>query len=109
MIRRIIPLILSYIVLGAHFLRYGNLPVVLICLLIPFALFIKKRWVLRSVQILTVLGGLFWLKVAADILMVRMLTGESWGRMVAILATVALFTLWSAWLIGRPAVAEKYS
>ncbi len=109
MLRRIIPLILAFIVLGAHFLRYGNLLMMAICLPIPFALFIKKRWALWGVQALTVVGALFWIKVAIDNLWVRLAAGVPWVRMVAILLAVSAFTLWAAWLLSRPAVAEKYS
>ncbi len=109
MFRRIIPFILSAIVIAAHFLRFANLPLMALSLLIPFLLLIKKRWALLTVQALTVAGGLFWIKVAIDNLWLRLAVGEPWVRMVAILLAVSAFTMWSAWLLSRPAVAEKYT
>ncbi len=108
MFRRIIPFILSAIVLAAHFLRFANLPMMIFTLAIPFLLFIKKRWALLIVQALTVAGGLFWIKVAIDNLWLRLLVGEPWVRMVVILLAVSLFTFWSAWLLASDAVAKKY-
>ncbi len=108
MIRRIIPFILSAIVLAAHFLRFANFPIMIFSLAVPFLLLIKKRWALLTVQALTVAGGLFWIKVAVDNLWLRLAVGEPWLRMVAILLAVSLFTLWSAWLLASDTVAEKY-
>jgi len=109
MVRRIIPFILSVIVLAAHFLRFANFPMMIFTLAIPFLLFIKKRWALLTVQALTIAGGLFWVKVAIDNLWLRLAVGEPWLRMVVILLAVSLFTFWSAWLLSHPSIAEKYT
>jgi len=105
---RVIPFILSFILLGAHFLRFGNIPLTLITLLIPFLLFIKKRWILHGLQILTLLGSLFWIKVTIDEAWVRVMAGVSWTRLALILGTVAIFTLWSAWLLSSKKVSTRY-
>ncbi len=108
MVQRIIPFILSFIVLAAHFLRFGNLLLTALCLLIPFLLLVKKRWILIALQALTVAGALFWVKVAIDLLFFRLAVGVPWMRMVAILGAVAVFTLWSAWLLTSPKVAKRF-
>jgi hypothetical protein len=44
---------LASLILGAHFLRDGHMLFVLLCLLFPFLLLIRRRWVL-----LHAVGGL---------------------------------------------------
>ena len=105
---RIIPFILSSILLGAHFLRFGNITLTVIVLLVPFLLLIKKKGALLTVQMLTLVGGLFWIKVAIDGVWVRVAAGVSWTRLAMILGTVAIFTLWSAWLLASDKVSARY-
>ncbi len=105
---RIIPFILSAILLGAHFLRFGNITMTIFALLVPFLLLIKKRAALLMAQMLALLGGLFWIKVAIDEIWVRVAADVSWTRLAMILGSVAIFTLWSAWLLASDDVSARY-
>ena len=42
---RIVLLVFAYLLLGAHFLRIGNLVLRVFCVLSPFLLFIRKRYI----------------------------------------------------------------
>ena len=54
---RLIPVILSFLLLGAHFYRSGQVMLAAICVALLFLLFIRKSWVPRLFQILLVLGA----------------------------------------------------
>ncbi len=106
---RMLLLILSSLVLGAHFLRRGQVFLTLICVAIPFLLLIRKRWVLVVVQVLMYAGSLLWLATLVPLAIQRMGSGEAWLRMTLILAVVALMTLGSGLLMNSKTLRDKYS
>ncbi len=108
MIVRIILLIIAWILLGAHFLRDWNLVVALACTLVPLLLFIKKRWGLILLQILTYAGVAVWLNTTYTIVQQRISIGAPWGRLVAILGGVALFTAVAGLLLNSAVMKGKY-
>lgn len=105
---RLIPLILSAVVMAAHFLRSFDLIPMLFCLLAPFLLLIKKRWVLYVLQSLTVVSTLVWMYTLYGIIQERILEGRSWTASAVILGVVAIFTLFSGWLLNSPKVEDNY-
>jgi len=80
----------------------------IISILIPFLMFIKKPWVPRLLQIILVLGALEWVRTVFSLIKIRNETGESWTRMAIILFVVGLFTLLSALVFERPTVKKIY-
>lgn len=99
----LVPVVLSLLLLAAHFLRAGILPAVVILVALVPLLGLRRRWVPRLFQILLGLGALEWLRTLLAIRAARMALGEPTTRMAIILGAVALFTLASAALfeIGR--------
>ncbi len=108
MIIRIIPLIVSSILLGAHFLRDGNLILAAACVLIPLLLLIKKPWSLLATQGLMYVGVVIWLYTAYTMIQVRQFLGQDWSRLAIILGTVALFTLFSGLQLNSAVVKKRY-
>jgi len=108
MVFRVILLILAYLLLGAHFLRGGHLWLVIISLLMPSLLLIKKRWSLILVQIGLYLGAWIWVRTAIIIIHDRILMSAPWGKVVIIIGPVALFTLLAGLLLNSPRVKERY-
>jgi hypothetical protein len=106
---RLLPSILSALVLAAHFLRNGLFLGVLIFLAAPWVLLIRESWAARLVQILLLLGSLEWIRTMMDLIGDRKSLGEPWIRMAAILTGVALFTLVSALLFQGKGLRERYS
>lgn len=92
------PIVLSLLLLGAHFNKAGWLPLVIFCVILPFLLFIKRVWVARLVQIVLVLGAIEWIRITIVIVGERIDAGDDWIRLVIILGGVALFTLFSGLL-----------
>ncbi|MEA3500722.1 MAG: hypothetical protein U9R41_06885, partial [Candidatus Marinimicrobia bacterium] len=57
------PIILSLLLLGAHFNKAGWLPLVIFCVILPFTLFVKRVWIARLVQIVLILGAIEWIRI----------------------------------------------
>lgn len=89
-------IVVSFLVLGAHFLRFGAMPLVALCLFLPFLLFVRRPWVARVIQVALVLGGLEWLRTVISLIGNRQASGEPWTRMALILGVVALVAFVSA-------------
>ena len=107
-ILRLLPVILAFGLLAAHFSRADMLPAVIVSLLTPFLLLIRKAWVARSIQILLVLGALEWIRSMFGYIQVRKEIGEDWGRLAIILVTVALLTACSGLVFRGKALKKRY-
>ncbi len=104
----LIPAVLSCLLLAAHFLRHNNLILVAISLALPCSLFIRRRWAVRLVQAVLVIGALEWIRTLIATAMQRMEDGASWKRMAVILGVVAMWTLGSALLLETSMIRRRY-
>jgi hypothetical protein len=105
---RLLPVVLSVFLLGAHFLRQGLMPVVLLILLLPLLLFFKRAWIARLVQLILVLGALEWIRTMLILVDGRRSVGAPWTRLAIILLTVAVFTGCSALLFRCRSLKARY-
>jgi hypothetical protein len=103
-----VPVVLSLVVLGAHFLRDGTWVGVFACLLLIGLLFLRRPWVARVIQVALVLGALEWLRTMYELGHIRALHGQPYGRMLAILGVVAAVTMCSALLFQSTAMKKVY-
>lgn len=103
-----IPIVLSLVVLGAHFMRYGYVIGVIGSVALIAILFLRQPWVARLVQVALVLGTLEWLRTLYSLVQVRAAMGEPATRMAVILGSVALVTLVSALLFQTRALQAVY-
>ena len=102
--RGLIPAGLSFVLLAAHFLRVGNIPIVagmLVCILL---LTKRSPWAKIVLQTVLVLGVVQWLLTLGGIAAIRLGNGEPWIRMALILGTVTVFTGYAAWHLNHPSV-----
>lgn len=102
------PVVLSILVLGAHFLRFGNWLGVFAALLLIVLLFLRRPWVARLMQAVLVLGALEWLRTAYELGHIRALHGQPYGRMLVILGIVAAVTICSALLFQSKTLRKIY-
>lgn len=93
---RVIPLVLSSILMAAHFLRTGNIAIVIVILCAPLLLLTKQRWSAIALQIALGIAALEWVRTAFTIASERAATGAPTTRMFVILFCVAAFTAASA-------------
>jgi hypothetical protein len=105
---RLIPVVLSCVLLAAHYLRAGSMVVVVLCLAVPALLFVKRRWVPRVMQAVLVFSAVEWLLTVYEIASVRMAMGVPWTKAAVILSVVAAWSLGSALLFETRALRKRY-
>jgi hypothetical protein len=109
MLFRLSPVILSALLLAAHFSRHGLPTLVVLSLLLPLVLLIKRPWAARAVQAILVLAAIEWLRTLVVLMRARLAAGEDWVRMAVILGVVASVTLASTLVFRNPKVRERYA
>lgn len=93
--------VVSLLVLGAHFLRAGHPWLVLALLLAPLLLLVRRTWAIRCLQVVLLLGALEWLRTLVALASVRLQAGEPVLRMGLILSVVAAVAVLSAIGLSR--------
>jgi len=106
---RLLPVILSMLLLAAHFYRAGLVPLTVVCLVLPLLLLPRRAWVPGLFQVLLLLGALEWLRTLYGFAAMRIAFGEPWMRLAIILGTVALFTGLSGLVFRKRALREYYA
>jgi hypothetical protein len=103
-----VPVVVSLVVLGAHFMRYGqSVGVVGVLGLIALLVF-RRPWVARLIQVVLVLGAMEWAHTIYELVQGRAAQGQPFTRMVVILGVVAAVTFCSALLFQAPAMKRIY-
>jgi len=105
---RLIPVILSFILLAAHFYRSGQVALTGLCAAVLFLLFLKKNWVPRLFQALLLLGALEWLRSLYYFAAMRIAWDQPWTRLAIILGAVALFTAASGFIFRNKKLQGYY-
>lgn len=88
--------ILAFLLLGASFMRAGDLLMMTLCGVLLLLLFVPRPWAAWLAQLALVLAALRWLWLTWMLAGMRAAMGVPYARMVAILGTVALLTLLAA-------------
>lgn len=105
---RLLPVLVSSVLLAAHFLRSGQLVLVLICISFPLLLFVRQTWAVRIVQVVLLLGGFEWIRTLLTLVAERVQAGQPWVRMSLILLAVALWTAGSLLVFLQPSLKVFY-
>jgi len=103
-----IPVVLSLVILGAHFMRYGNSIGVVGALALIALLIVRQPWVARLMQVALILGALEWVRTLYELAQVRAALAQPFTRMMIILGVVAAVTFCSALLFQSPALKKIY-
>lgn len=98
---------LAFLVLGAHFLRRGQLVFVAAALLLLALLFVPRRWAARAVQAGIVAATVVWIRTAAGFIGERMSAGLPYTRLAIILVAVTLGTA-ACLLVFRSARVKRF-
>jgi hypothetical protein len=102
------PVVLSFVILAAHFMRYGNFFLLFVTLLLPVLLFVRKPWAARVIQAALLLGVFEWAHTLYELVQMRAAQGQPYGRMLAILGVVAAMTFCSALLFQSKTFRRTY-
>jgi hypothetical protein len=108
MILRVTLYVLAALLLGAHFFRAGNFPLVALCAAAPFLFFYRTRWSLILLQGLAYGAAATWLAVAMQLIDVRRRIDQPWTAAAIILGAVAFFTIVAGLLLNSRAIAHRY-
>lgn len=103
-----VPIVLSLLLLGAHFFRAGSPVLAAAAVLLVAALAIPRPWAARIVQAGLALGTVEWLRTTLVLTAERMHAGVAYQRMTLILGSVALMTLCSALLFQTRRLSTVY-
>lgn len=105
---RLIPVFLSFLLLGAHFYRAGLVPLTVLSVAILLLLFIRKSWIPRLFQVLLAAGALEWLRTLYVFAAMRIAWDQPWTRLAIILGTVALLTAFSGLVFKNKKLRSYY-
>jgi hypothetical protein len=103
-----IPVIVSFLLLSAHFFRGSYFILACVSLLFPFLLLSPQRWAARVIQLALACGVFEWGRTAVSIMQIRMAAGEPYVRMLMILSGVMAFNLASVFVFNFPAMKTRY-
>ena len=107
-ILRLLPVLLSFGLLAAHFSRADLFPLVIISLLIPCLLLVRRPWVARVIQVLLIAGAGEWIRAMMGYIELRKSIGDDWSRLAMILVTVALLTMLSGLVFRGKSLKTRY-
>ena len=105
---QLLPVIVSFLLIGAHYLRSGNHVMVALSLVLPAGLFIRHPLPARLVQLALFLSAVEWGRTAFILVSVRSEAGLDWNRLVIILGTVVFFTFASIFLFFLKPLKDRY-
>ncbi len=105
---QLLPVVVSLLLLGAHFLRSGNLVLVALALVLVGLLGVRRRWAARLVQVALVLGALEWARTLVVLVAWRSEAGRPVARLAVILGSVTLLTVLSALVFRTERLRRVY-
>lgn len=104
----LLPVVLSFWLLGAHFLRMGNVLFFVVLIVFPVILGVKRPLIARAMQLSLIAAALTWMQITYQMLMTRMIMGDDWQRMAIIMGAVICFTLLSACTFLHSKLESRY-
>lgn len=104
---RLLPVLISFLLMAAHFVRAGQMGIVIALLALLLLLALRKAWVPWIIQLVLLLGTVEWVRTLIAVAQVRIEFDMLWMRMAIILGAVALFTALSC-LVFRSEVLRTW-
>jgi hypothetical protein len=106
---KMLPIIISFLLLSAHFYRAGLAIPAGVSIAVPIFLLFRESWVPRLLQILLLLGALEWLRTLIMFAGLRIEDSQPWTRLAIILGAVALFTACSGLVFRSKTLRLRYA
>lgn len=104
----LLPAILSFLALAAHWLHAGSQLLALVSVAICFLLLVPQRWVARVAQVVLILTSVVWGLTTYDIAQERIADQQDWIRAAVILLSVGAFSLLAAGLFQTRRLRARY-
>lgn len=105
---QLFPVVLSLVVLGAHFLRAGNISLLAAVVVLLALLAVRRPWAARTLQVALVIGALEWCRTLFSLALERIARGEPVVRLVIILGAMAMVTVMSSLLFETATLRRLY-
>lgn len=106
---RLLPVLISFLLMAAHFFRAGQTGVVIVLLASLLLLTLRKAWVPRVIQLVLLLGAVEWVRTLISVAQIRIELDMPWMRMAIILGAVAVFTALSCLVFRSEALRKRFS
>ncbi|MBQ4888245.1 hypothetical protein A9267_04290 [Shewanella sp. UCD-FRSSP16_17] len=95
---RIIFISLAYVLLAAHFLRFGQMPLAITCVMLPWLLLLKNNIITRVIQLgLIVATVMVWGVSTYQYIDMRITMHEPWYTLAIIMGSVIAFSLFASY------------
>lgn len=104
----LVPAVLAFLLLGAHFYRAGLAWLVPVCVVLAIVACVPRRWAATVGQLALLLGTLEWVRTLFSFAGARVAQGRPVLRLLLIIGAVIAFTLWAAWLLRSRAARRRY-
>ena len=99
----------ALLLIAAHFVHAGLLPLAVISVLLVALLAIPRRWASRTLQGVLGIAALEWIITGYLLAQMRISQGGPYLRLVIILGAVAVFTAIAAALFELPQMRARYA
>jgi hypothetical protein len=106
---RLAPVVLSLLLLAAHFYRSQAFAALGVTIAVLGLVFVRKPWSPRVVQAALLLGAIEWIRTLVALVQVRQSLGQPYTRLALILGAVALITALAAVAFQWRAVRIHYA
>jgi hypothetical protein len=103
----LIPPIIGFVLMAAHFFRGENHLAAWAFILVIILVLVRRPWAARAIQVCLLLGSLEWLRSTISLVHSRTEAGEPFLRLAIILGCVALFTALSS-LVFRARILRDH-
>jgi hypothetical protein len=100
---------IALLLLAAHFVHAGILPLAVLCILLVALLAVPRRWAARTLQVVLGIATIEWALTATLLAQQRAVHGEPFLRLLLILGSVTVFTAVSALLFEHPRLRRFYN
>jgi len=104
----VVPVAVSGLLAAAHFYRSGFLLAAAFCMLLPWLMLVRHRFVPRLLTLFLLLCGLEWLRTLYVLTGRYQEAGLSATRLTVILVTVSLITILSPLVFRIDAMRRRY-
>ena len=104
----LLPIILSFLMISAHFYRAGNTVIAVTSLFIPFLLLIKKHYTAKIIQLMLLISSMEWLRTIYQITSIRIKFQMPWLRFTFIMSFVFLLTFLSVFIFKLKPIKKIY-
>ena len=105
---KLLPVMISFLLLAAHFYRAGQVILAGLSLAVLALLLLKETWVVRFIQAALMLAALEWIRTLYFFAQIRIESGQPWTRLAIILGLVALLTALSALVFKARTLRTRY-